>query len=440
MPAVVPLAVAAVGAGASMYNAKKQRDAQKKAAAQGASQMSSDQKYREQLLQQMFGGGGGQGQGLSGMYPPQAPGGHSAPRGGGGSGRTQSAEELYNRINTDISLDQWKAWEGKQDPSCPESHPFRTDKKVSGGDQNECVETPDNCPEGTTAFGKDQCIPVNDKRIGGGGGPWGGGGPGGNMPDPRGGGPGGGYPGGPGGMYPYAGPQGVYGNSYVGGDYGLSSMYQGLLGNSAQQQAFLASQTQGLQAQLDGQRKQIMATVPPGGQRDKALAELEKGHSQALSQMRQGLLGSSMQGLQGLYGTQLGDATNRYGIDTSAATSRYGIDVGARTAADQLGLGWAELGQRGSQFDRNFGLDQLRYLTGSSQWDQQFNYGKQQDLMNQNNQRNQALMGTIGGLANAYFSNKYGGGGGWGGSGKSGLLKVGKQTMGPTKEEMGYYD
>lgn len=77
----------------------------------------------------------------------------------------ERAQWLYDTINSTISLPQWQAWANKVDPKCPPEAPFRTDKRVSGGDQNECVETPDNCPYGTTAFGKDQCIGTNDPRI-----------------------------------------------------------------------------------------------------------------------------------------------------------------------------------------------------------------------------------------------------------------------------------
>lgn len=230
-------------------------------------------------------------------------------------------------------------------------------------------------------------------------------------------GPGG--PGGPGGysgMYDYAGPEDVYGNSETGGDYGLARMYQGLLGNSAKSSAVLAPQIQALQEQKEGQARVINATMT-GGQRDRALANLEKTFSSSLGQLRQGLIGSSMQGLQSLYGTQLGDATQRYGIDTSADTARYGIDAQSATAAGQLGLGYANLGQQGYQFDKNFGqnayewennfgLQKLNYLTGSSQWDQNFNAQQQAQQAAASKDKWGQIGGTISGLAGAYLQNK----------------------------------
>jgi hypothetical protein len=225
-------------------------------------------------------------------------------------------------------------------------------------------------------------------------------------------------------MYPYAGPEGVYGNEYVGGDYGLSSMYQKLLGNRAQSQSVLAPQIEALQAQKEGQIQSIMASIPPGGQRDRALAELEKGFSSSLGQLRQGLVTSSMTGLQGLYGTQLGDATNRYGIDVGADTARYGIDVGAGTAKDQLGLGYAQLGQQGSQFDRNLDWSQNQFGQQLG-WDkdkfgQQFDWEKNVYNTNRSDQRRAGLSNLIGGLTSGLLgggnqkdTNDGGGGGSW---------------------------
>jgi hypothetical protein len=222
-------------------------------------------------------------------------------------------------------------------------------------------------------------------------------------------------------MYDYAGPEDVYGNSETGGDYGLASMYQRLLGNSAQSQSFLAPQTQALQEQKDGQVKSIIATIPPGGQRDRALAQLNKSFNQSLSGLRQGLLTSSMSGLQGLYGTQLGDATQRYGIDTGAETSRYATDAQSAAANGQLGLGYANLGQRGyeydtgldwqkNQFGQNFGLEKAKYLTGADQFDEGFN--RQQDWRNQDQSNSQwgQVGNTLSGLASAYLNNRSAGG------------------------------
>lgn len=340
----------------------------------------------------------------------------------------QRVEYLYNTINSTISKDQWRAWADKVDPKCPPEAPFRTDKKVSGGDQNECVETPDNCPYGTRAFGKDKCLSEQDPRVS-----WGEGGrrgaPGGpNAPGTR---PfgGGGPTVGPNGEYPYFGPEGVYGNEYVGGDYGLSSMYQGLLGNRQKSQAFLAAQTEGLQQQMEGQVQAIMASMPPGGQRDRAIQQLRENHQANLGQLRQGLLTSSMGGLQSLYGTQLADAAQRYGIDVGSATSRYGIDVGRQNVLDQLGLGWGELGEKGREFDLGFGEGQRQFNVGQGNWEkdfgfkgQQFDWQKEWAKQQRQDQRRSGLSSLISGLTGSLLGGgneeedkggKTGGGGSW---------------------------
>lgn len=201
------------------------------------------------------------------------------------------------------------------------------------------------------------------------------------------------------------------------GDYGLSGYYGGLLGNAQASSAYLAPQMQALQEQKDGQVQSIMASMPPGGQRDRAISQLNQSFSSSLGQLRQGLVPQALSGLQNLYGTQLSNETQRYGIDTSAATSRYGIDVGAQTAAGQLGLGYANLGQQGYQYDQNLDMQKLNYLTGSSQWDQNFNAQQQAYQNQQNQQKWGGVTGTITGLAGAYLNNRqnrvnYGGGSG----------------------------
>ena len=98
---------------------------------------------------------------------------------------SQRAQQSYNTINSDISLDQWAAWDQFADPSCPPSSPYRSQKLLNGQKANTCEETPDNCPPGTRAFGKNECRQAGDMP--------GGGGRGGPGSGPGGGGPGGGF-------------------------------------------------------------------------------------------------------------------------------------------------------------------------------------------------------------------------------------------------------
>jgi hypothetical protein len=76
------------------------------------------------------------------------------------------AQRSFNEINSEIPLAQWQAWDQFVDSSCPETHPYRSQKVGANGQKvNTCEETPDNCPHGTTAFGANQCIPISDPRI-----------------------------------------------------------------------------------------------------------------------------------------------------------------------------------------------------------------------------------------------------------------------------------
>lgn len=470
MPAI-PIVAAVIAAGGGVAAAKISADAQKKASQSSAASSQSTQAYRQQQLDQMF-GGGGQGTGFSGTSQspysrnanpsaPPPPGGQpdvSANAQGGAPQRPGPYQGTYMQEddprgmfhNQDGSID-WAAGTGPA--YLQNSHqyertglrpigqkPPEADSVAERGtrDWRDAQGKMDAWEQQNLAAGRTLRDLGKDPVKGGGmsaymrygdyqappGAP---GGPGPDSPvtpeqpypgqSPIGGGPPGtGGPGGYGGMNDYAGPDDVYGNSETGGDYGLARMYQGLLGNSASSSAVLAPQIQALQQQKDGQIATINATMQ-GGQRDRALAKLNSDFSSSLGALRQGLITSSMSGLQGLYGTQLGDATQRYGIDTSANTARYGIDAQSATAAGQLGLGYANLGQQGYQFDQNYGqnayqfgqnlnMQKLNYLTGSSQWDQNFN--AQQNQYNQQQSQNKwgQVGGTLSGLAGAYLQNK----------------------------------
>lgn len=476
MPAI-PIIAAVVVAGGGVAAAKISSDAQKKAAQGTAASGASTQAYRQQQLDQMF-GGGGTGTGFSGMQTSQSPYSRSAnpnapppsgqpdvsanaqtgprqspgpyqgtffqegdPKGmfhnqngsidwaaGTGPSYLQNSAQ-YTRTGqrpigqrppeadsvAERGTRDWRDAQGKTDAWIQQNlaagRTLRDLGKdpVKGGGMSAYMRYGDyQAPSGGTPTGVGPDSPVTPEQPYPGQPPVGGGGPNGPV--------GTGGPTGYGGMNDYAGPDDVYGNSETGGDYGLARMYQGLLGNSASSSAVLAPQIQALQQQKDGQIATINATMT-GGQKDRALAKLNSDFSTSLGQLRQGLVTSSMSGLQGLYGTQLGDATQRYGIDTQADTSRYGIDAQSATAAGQLGLGYANLGQQGYQFDQNYGqnayqfgqnlnMQKLNYLTGSSQWDQNFNAQQNQYNQQQSQQKWGQVGGTLSGLAGAYLQNK----------------------------------
>lgn len=77
------------------------------------------------------------------------------------------AQHSHDTINSNISLEQWQAWEQFYDATCPPATPYRSQKV--GGD-NVCAETPDNCPPGKTAWGQNECRPVEWVQQHGGGG------------------------------------------------------------------------------------------------------------------------------------------------------------------------------------------------------------------------------------------------------------------------------
>ena len=81
---------------------------------------------------------------------------------------TQDYLQQARGINPHISEAQFMhpEWRNAYDPQgCPPNKPFHSIKQ--GGD-NSCVEQPDNCPDGKTAFGANECISGDDPRVGGG--------------------------------------------------------------------------------------------------------------------------------------------------------------------------------------------------------------------------------------------------------------------------------
>ena len=86
----------------------------------------------------------------------------------GGMSRDQLVDHFFSQVDSTKSKDQWGAWvdefgvgsgPGQIDPTCPPTKAFHTSKNVSGGDAGACVDHPDACPPGTSAWGRDQCQP-----------------------------------------------------------------------------------------------------------------------------------------------------------------------------------------------------------------------------------------------------------------------------------------
>jgi len=111
------------------------------------------------------------------VAPPVAPPGQAPGKPAGVSDR---AWKSFNEINSNISLEQWQAWDQYADASCPENNPYRSQKVYSSGQKvNTCEESPDNCPPGYQAWGPTQCRQTGvEAGVGGGGGQGGAGGAG----------------------------------------------------------------------------------------------------------------------------------------------------------------------------------------------------------------------------------------------------------------------
>ncbi len=74
----------------------------------------------------------------------------------------------YTTVDSSKPLSQWTSWvaEGKYDPTATGYARFKSSKVDANGNPIQGdFEHPDACPDGTTAFGKNQCISTNDPRI-----------------------------------------------------------------------------------------------------------------------------------------------------------------------------------------------------------------------------------------------------------------------------------
>jgi hypothetical protein len=133
------------------------------------------------------------------------------------------------------------------------------------------------------------------------------------------------------------------------------------LGSTGQLAAATGAEQQAIRESVEGQIQQVMATMPPGGERDKIIGDLRKQQQGLAAQSRQGAIQQATAGLSDLYGRRLdvagnvlGQGTQRFGITTGAETERRGQDVSERIArmqdATQRMLGGGELGLARERF------------------------------------------------------------------------------------------
>jgi hypothetical protein len=199
--------------------------------------------------------------------------------------------------------------------------------------------------------------------------------------------------------------------------------------------AYLAPQAQRITADADALVKRLEATLPPGGERDAAIAQALRGAQADISGGRQALMGQALEGVNSLAQSKKGfdpqyvganqsllDAYgNLRGQDLSTLLGSRGQDIqgllGARGQDVQWGLGQGQLG---------LGYDQLQQGSQQNLWDTYLR-GREQDMNLYSNTRGQDLqslqarqalqaqraqadrgfwgnlLGTVGGLAGGLF-------------------------------------
>ncbi len=292
---------------------------------------------------------------------------------------------------------QARNWQHLWDPAAKNgAGGFRSSKTMNGKPiEGSEFDHPDECPPGTAASGPSECRPTGQGNGGGDGG--GNGGPGG--------GPGGGGYGGPNGL-DWGTLQGMIGgfNPNLGNDYGISDYWKSIMGGGQAATDALAPQMGKIVGDTEAAKARILRSVPPGGQRDKMLAQLEASKATAGQSARLSLIPQAQAGLQNLYGQQLGARTAQLGQGLGAYTqgkgfeTQYGIAQMDDATKRMLGigglnLGWGQLGEQGREFDTGLGWDQSRFKQtfgegqrqfdiGQQDWQKQFDWGKTQGNRN----------------------------------------------------------
>lgn len=352
--------------------------------------------------------------------PPPPPGAGNGAPGSNANGLTKDtiADWAFNNIDSTLPKEYWNYAVQYFDPACPGDTPFRSKKTDDAGKVlGTCEEKPDNCPQGTLAYGESKCLPTTDPRIAGAMGSGGaGGGPGG-----AGGAGGGAWGGGPQGwaMTPeekaYLGAmtdlargmadqsaqtfgaampayrQGVEYYKGAMGAYGRSGV-QAATAPAAEQ---IADAYEGAGAQLQGLRGaelvQARAALAKGqaGDTGRLAAELQPAAADALTRagefgVQTGIAGEGQaaalyaggqQSLQQGRLAQQGFQTQKDIAQLQADTSWDIAALQASVSREQLGqqqeLGWAKLAQDSEQWEKDFQLRREQFEHGLDQFNQQ---------------------------------------------------------------------
>src|SRR5687768_12663847 len=72
----------------------------------------------------------------------------------------------YTQVDSTKPLGEWEAWAPLYNPNATGYERFSSGKvDAQGRPIQGSFEHPDACPPGTTAFGINQCLPVDDHRV-----------------------------------------------------------------------------------------------------------------------------------------------------------------------------------------------------------------------------------------------------------------------------------
>lgn len=314
-----------------------------------------------------------------------------------GMDRDTYADWLGQNIDSTVSKDQWGAWLDENgganlDPNCPPSHPFQTNGyDAQGNKMVQCVEKPDDCPEGTVASHIDKSgkrICSDPANLPGGGGNGGGGGTGG---------------GGTGGYAsaawenPYynklmaeydakrtASADDLFAETGLAGDMGstMDAFRQSLDADPT-----FANNPQ-LKAQMLAKAKADQLSGAQGG-----IQAQRKMYTDALA----GMSGDRENRSEDWSKATMSDLTNRYGIDKNTALGYYNADI-------DKDLGWANIGMQGKQMDTLTDQWQKSFDQSNYQWNQN-RLDQQKAAKDAANAQKKSLWGNLfGTVANTVLS------------------------------------
>ncbi|MGH7273647.1 MAG: tail fiber domain-containing protein, partial [Nitrospiria bacterium] len=136
--------------------------------------------------------------------------------------------------------------------------------------------------------------------------------------------------------------------------------------------AMMGPEADALRQITGGRKAELMATMPEGGQKEKALADLEQAQTGQLAQLAQAKTGEAAQALGGMRAGAAGLQTGYAGDVLGAGTQRYISDQATKLGMSEqalrrylgeqeTGLGWGKLGLETEMGRGGLGLERERY-------------------------------------------------------------------------------